>query len=45
MVQVNVFVAPVLPKRGTWDPVQKLWRVRCGLIWGDRELVKRVVKG
>jgi len=29
----------------TWDPVQKLWRVRWGLLHGDRELVERVVKG
>jgi hypothetical protein len=28
-----------------WDPVQKLWHVRWGLIRGDRELVERVVKG
>jgi hypothetical protein len=28
-----------------WGPVQKLWRVRWGLIRGDRELVERVVKG
>jgi hypothetical protein len=28
-----------------WDPVQKLWRVRWGLIRGDRELVERIVKG
>ncbi len=28
-----------------WDPAQKLWRVRWGLIRGDRELVERVVKG
>jgi hypothetical protein len=27
-----------------WDPVQKLWRVRWGLIRGDRELMERVVK-
>ena len=28
-----------------WYPEQKLWRVRWGLIRGDRELVERVVKG
>jgi hypothetical protein len=28
-----------------WDPVQKLWRVRWGLIRGDRELAERVVPG
>lgn len=27
-----------------WDPAQKLWRVRWGLIRGDKELVERVVK-
>jgi hypothetical protein len=27
-----------------WDPAQKLWRVRWGLIRGDRELMERVVK-
>ena len=28
-----------------WDPEEKLWRVRFGLIRGDKELVERVVKG
>jgi hypothetical protein len=28
-----------------WDPDQKLWRVRWGLIRGDTELMERVVKG
>ena len=28
-----------------WDPGMRLWRVRWGLIRGDRELVERVVKG
>lgn len=28
-----------------WDPEQKLWCVRWGLIRGDRELMERVVKG
>lgn len=27
-----------------WDPGEKLWRVRYGLIRGDRELEERVVK-
>lgn len=27
-----------------WDPVQKIWRVRWGLIRGDKELMERVVK-
>lgn len=27
-----------------WVPEQKLWRVRWGLIRGDRELMERVVK-
>jgi len=28
-----------------WVPAEKLWRVRYGLIRGDRELEERVVKG
>lgn len=28
-----------------WDPAEKLWRVRYGLIKGDRELEERIVKG
>lgn len=27
-----------------WDPMQKLWRVRWGLIRGDKELMERVVR-
>lgn len=27
-----------------WDPAEKLWRVRYGLIKGDRELEERIVK-
>jgi len=28
-----------------WVPEERLWRVRYGLIRGDRELEERVVKG
>ena len=30
---------------GRWDPEEKLWRVRFGLIRGDKELEERIVKG
>jgi hypothetical protein len=28
-----------------WNPAEKLWRVRYGLIRGDKELEQRIVKG
>jgi hypothetical protein len=48
LVQVP-FTMKVLRERlkgvgARWDPVQKLWRVRWGLIRGDKELMERVVR-
>jgi len=44
------FTMPKLRERlkavgARWIPQERLWRVRYGLIRGDRELEERVVKG